>query len=332
VSKQVSILIPAFNAGKWIRETIRSALGQTWLDKEIIVVDDGSTDRTLEIAGSFESGQVKVVAQDHRGAAAARNHALRLASGGFLQWLDADDLLAPDKIARQMEASAAERSDLILFSSSFGKFYHRVKKARFVQNDLWRDLSPADWLVSSLSKTLWMNPAVWLISRRLAEKAGPWDERLSTDDDGEYIARVVAASERVRFVPESKCYYRQSGFRQLSRSRSDEAERSRVLAAELKIQTLLRIEDSERARSAALSALQALASGLYPERAALPKRINEIAVKLGGGLTPGHRNWRLRILQSVFGPQRGRAISVALRRIRLAGVIKWDEIMDRFGR
>src|ERR1700722_17022843 len=98
----VSILIPAFNSEKWIAGTIRSALAQTWDRKEIIVVDDGSTDRTFEIARQFESHTVRVVTQINQGAAAARNNAFSLSRGEYIQWLDADDLLAPDKVATQM--------------------------------------------------------------------------------------------------------------------------------------------------------------------------------------------------------------------------------------
>src|SRR5262245_21908195 len=100
----VSILIPAFNASRWIADTIQSALAQTWPRTEIIVVDDGSTDDTLAIARGFASQGVSVTTQPNRGASAARNVALARSRGDFIQWLDADDILAPDKIERQMEA------------------------------------------------------------------------------------------------------------------------------------------------------------------------------------------------------------------------------------
>ena len=101
----VSILIPAFNAQEWIADSIRSAIAQTWESKEIIVVDDGSTDKTLRIARQFESECVRVVTQRQQGAAAARNKAFSLSRGDYIQWLDADDLLAPDKVAWQMAAA-----------------------------------------------------------------------------------------------------------------------------------------------------------------------------------------------------------------------------------
>ena len=106
----VSILIPAFNAQKWIADTIESAVRQTWPKKEIIVVDDGSRDQTLSIARRFASKGVSVVTQANQGASTARNHAFAICQGDYIQWLDADDLLAPDKIARQMAALEQCRS------------------------------------------------------------------------------------------------------------------------------------------------------------------------------------------------------------------------------
>src|SRR4030095_8981359 len=97
----VSILVPAYNKEAWIGDTIKSALAQTWQNKELIIVDDGSKDRTLDVIRRFESVSVKVVAQENQGACAARNRAYSLAQGAYIQWLDADDLLHPQKIETQ---------------------------------------------------------------------------------------------------------------------------------------------------------------------------------------------------------------------------------------
>jgi len=101
----VSILIPAYNAERSIADTIRSARAQTWPRKEIIIVDEGSHDRTLEIARQLAAPNVSVVTQQNQGAAAARNKAFELCLGDYIQWLDADDLLSPDKIAKQLAAA-----------------------------------------------------------------------------------------------------------------------------------------------------------------------------------------------------------------------------------
>src|SRR5438445_12948867 len=100
----VSILIPAYNAEEWIAQRLQSAIAQTWQSKEMIVVDDGATDGTAEVARRFASREVAVVSKQNQGAAAARNYALRLSQGDYIQWLDHDDLLLPDKIERQLTA------------------------------------------------------------------------------------------------------------------------------------------------------------------------------------------------------------------------------------
>src|SRR6266566_242620 len=135
----VSILIPAYNAGPWLAESISSALAQTWGRKEIIVVDDGSKDDTLAIARRFEPEGIQVVTQSNAGAAAARNKAFSLSRGDYIQWLDADDLLAPDKIEVQLAATEGHRNKFTLLSSSWGQFYYRVSKARFRPSPLWCD-------------------------------------------------------------------------------------------------------------------------------------------------------------------------------------------------
>ena len=124
----VSILIPCYNADKWLKETIESALSQTWSNKEIIIVDDGSTDNSLQIAKQFESNIVKVISQVNKGATAARNKAFEYARGDYIQWLDADDLLAPDKIEKQMREADSVGNPRILLSSSWANFYYRYQK------------------------------------------------------------------------------------------------------------------------------------------------------------------------------------------------------------
>ena len=100
----VSIIIPVYNAEKYLADSITSAVSQTWPNKEIIVVDDGSTDQSLKVAKGFESDVVSVFFCENKGASAARNFGLRLAKGGYIQFLDADDLLRHDNIEKQFHA------------------------------------------------------------------------------------------------------------------------------------------------------------------------------------------------------------------------------------
>jgi glycosyltransferase involved in cell wall biosynthesis len=251
MNELVSILIPAHNAEKWIGDTIRSALNQTWRHIEVIVVDDGSQDHTVAAVQKYAAGNLKVVAQANRGAAAARNKAFSLSQGDFIQWLDADDLLAPDKIECQMRAFKKDPDPGILLNGVFGTFYFDPCKAKFKKTVLWQDLEPMEWLLNRFEHAgAWMNPACWLVSRELSEASGPWNEGLSFDDDGEFFCRTVINSTRVKFVPSAKCFYRKGNMRSLSSSKSSAAVDSLIRSMHLCTQHLLALEDSPRTRDA----------------------------------------------------------------------------------
>jgi glycosyltransferase involved in cell wall biosynthesis len=279
----VSILTPAYNAEHWIAHAITSALRQVWPRKEIIVVDDGSSDRTLSIASKFSKQGVKVVSQQNRGASAARNHAYSLSRGDYIQWLDADDVLAPDKVSRQMEFAETAKNPHLLLSSEWGRFLYRTKRAEFIPTPLWEDLSPLEWLLRKMTLNVWMQPGTWLTSRELTDAAGPWDERLSFDDDGEYFCRVVTKSQGVAFVRGARTFYRASGSGSLSTvDYSNKKLESAWLSIRMHIQYLRQLEISERTHSAALSFLQTWVSMFDPYRTDIIDQMHEMAGVLGG--------------------------------------------------
>jgi glycosyltransferase involved in cell wall biosynthesis/O-antigen/teichoic acid export membrane protein len=326
----VSILIPAYNAEEWIAETIHSALAQTWEPKEIIVVDDGSSDRTLEIARRFESEFVTVLSPKHQGASAARNQAFTLSHGDYIQWLDADDLLAPDKIAKQMEAVQERNDKRTLFSSAWGQFWYRPDRAKFVPSALWCDLSQAEFLVRKLALNLFMQTSTWLVSRELTESAGPWSTNLSVDDDGEYFCRVLLASNGIRFVPEAKVYYRYSGTCGLayignSHSKMDSAWRS----MQLHIGYLQTLEDSKRVQNACLKYLQTNLVYFYPERSEIVEQIYQKAVQLGGQLKAPRLSWKFSWLRPLLGSTFARRAQLFLPHLKWALVRSWDKMLFR---
>ena len=101
----VSVIIPVYNGGKFLAEAINSILSQKHSPIEIIVIDDGSTDNTSEVAMSY-GNRVHYVYQENKGAPAARNHGLRLASGNIIASLDADDIWAENKLKKQLAQSS----------------------------------------------------------------------------------------------------------------------------------------------------------------------------------------------------------------------------------
>ena len=329
----VSILIPAYNAEKWISETLRSAIAQTWDHKEIIVLDDGSTDQTLAVARQFESEQLRVVNQKNQGAAATRNNLFLLSKGDYIQYLDADDLLASDKIARQMAALEQSSSTRILLSGSWGSFMYRYHQTKFIPSALWCDLSPVDWLVRKMEHNAYMQTASWLVSRELVEAAGPWDTRLLGDDDGEFFCRVLLASDGVRFVPEARVYYRSSGADSLSYiGNSDRKRVAQMRSMELHIEYLRSLEASERTGAASVKYLQNWMIFFYPERMDIVAQVEQIARELGGQLQPPHMSWKYSWIRAIFGWPLAKRAQVMLPRLKWSAIRYWDRLLFRIER
>jgi glycosyltransferase involved in cell wall biosynthesis len=329
----VSILIPAYNAGQWLAETLRSALAQTWPRKEIIVVDDGSTDRTLEVARSFASMGVLVVSHQNQGAAASRNKAFSLCRGDYIQWLDADDLLSPDKVAKQMEAVARGCGKRTLLSSAWGAFMYRPLRAQFQPTGLWCDLSPAEFLVRKLGQNLHMQTATWLVSRELTEAAGPWNTQLATDDDGEYFCRVLLASDGVRFISEASVLYRIVGSQRLSYiGRSPRKMESQLHSMRLHIGYLLSLEDSERARAACVTYLQNWLGSFYPERTDLAKQAEQLARELGRELHSPRLSWKYDWIRRRLGWRAAKSMQALLVGSKWLLLRWWDSVLFRLER
>jgi len=324
----VSILIPAYNAEKLIEHTIRSAISQTWERKEIIIVDDGSTDGTAEVARRFSSKEVAVVSAKRQGASAARNHALQLSQGDYIQWLDADDLLAPDKIERQLAALRETDSKRILLSSPWAHFRYRTSRACFVRNSLWQDLSPVEWLLRKLGENVHMQTATWLVSRELAEDAGPWDTRLTYDDDGEYFCRVLLASEGTRFVSGTGVFYRETGKGSVSYiGGSDRKKDSMHLSMKLHVEYLRSLEESDRVRKACLAYVQSLYKYFYPERPDIVADLHGLATQLGGSLKPPRLRWKYAWMKPVFGWRAAKSVQDALPQLKNSMIRTWDKAM-----
>jgi len=328
----VSILIPAYNAEHWLADTIRSALVQTWSRKEIIVVDDGSTDKTFSIARQFVSADVKSVTQENAGASATRNMAFSICKGDYIQWLDADDLLAPDKIARQMVVAESCADKKILLSSEWGRFNFRLGRAKLIPTPLWADLSPVEWLLLKMGRDLHMANQSWLTSRELTEAAGAWDERLSLDDDGEYFCRVLLASSGVKFVSGAGSFYRISGTSGLSNvDQSDKKLESLWLSMQRHIGYLRSLEDSARTRAACVAYLGNWLNYFYPARPDLIEAVKQLAVTLGGRLELKPLRPKYAWLEKPFGRRFASRAQTALPNFKTALVRSWDHAMFRLG-
>lgn len=264
VYDKVSVLIPAYNAAPFLGQTIASVLAQDWPNLEIIVVDDGSTDDTLAVAQAHAGPRVRVATQPNRGASAARNHAYALATGTYIQYLDADDLLHPQKLSAQMACLRGQPAR-VLSASAWGTFLDAPTDDALHPNVLWQDYAePTDWLLAAWRHGVWMQPSAWLAHRDLLAAAGPWNETLSLHDDGEFFCRVVLASSRVQFCPQARSYYRKGLAESLSSGRSAQAVRSHLDVARLYEQHLLARRSDAAARQVCANMYQAFIYEYYP--------------------------------------------------------------------
>lgn len=197
MSTLVSILIPVYNAERWIEQTIESALSQTWPAKEVVVVDDGSTDRSLEIIKRFE-GRIRWETGQNRGGNVARNRLLELARGEWLQYLDADDYLLPEKVERQVAFARLHPDCDIVCSPTIwekgedGRLF--VVKTRFPEpRDPWILL--ALWHLPQTGGPLWKRSAL--------ERVGGWRVGQPCCQEHELYFRLLEAG--CRFALDDDC-------------------------------------------------------------------------------------------------------------------------------
>ncbi len=325
----VSILIPAYNAGEWLAAAVESALAQTWPRKEIIVLNDGSRDGTLAVARRFESRGVRVQTQENQGAAATRNRLFTLCQGDYIQWLDADDLLSPDKVQRQMREAQRLANPRALFSCAWGRFLYRPGAASFRPNPLYQDLDRAEWMLRKLENNTYLQTACWLVSRELTAAAGPWNTALLGDDDGEYFARVLLASDGVHFVPGARVYYRIAPASLAYIGRSQRKMEAQWRSMQLTIGYVRSLDDGPRARAACRTYLQNWLGAFYPDRMDLVEQAQALARELGGELRLPETSWKYAWLRPLFGPGAVRQAQVTLPGAKLAARRRLDGMLWR---
>jgi glycosyltransferase involved in cell wall biosynthesis len=276
----VSILIPCFNAAPYVGAAVQSVLDQTWPEKEIIVVNDGSTDGSAEILDGIRDSRISVIHQHNTGQCAAANRAFEESHGDYVKFFDADDLLAPNTIELQMKRLAG--SQTAVASCEWGRFYDDdVATFQLSPQTVWRDMESTDWLVEAWREAQpMMQCALWLIPRTIVARAGLWDTSLSLINDFEFFTRILCHSSEVRFTPEALLYYRSGLSGSLSGQKSRQAVVSAFLSVTRGTAHLLKRRSDKAARTACANILQGFIYTYYPEypelRTTLTSRIDEL--------------------------------------------------------
>ena len=195
----VSILIPCYNAERWVGQAIESALAQTWPNKEVIVVDDGSIDGSRAVIETF-GDKIRHEFGPNRGGNPCGNRLLELASGEWVQFLDADDYLLPEKISDQMEFSHS--ADVI-----YGPVLIKNQSSRCDNQEVSLPSSNSDlfehwicWQVCQTGGVLWRRDALC--------KIGGWNEAYRCCQDNEVCLRAIQHGLKFSYCPKSAAVYR----------------------------------------------------------------------------------------------------------------------------
>jgi glycosyltransferase involved in cell wall biosynthesis len=203
----VSVIIPAHNAEPFLAATVDSALAQTYSPIEIVVVNDGSTDATAEVARSF-GDRIRYVEQANAGPAAARNAALRVARGEIVALLDADDLWKPERLARCAEI-LEQRPEIGMVTTDANLIEHGVPTDKRSYGDRRRFPFPTneDDQIAEIARRNFLFVGV-VFRRALVTRCGDFDERIWGAEDYDLWTRFLISGTRAAFINEPLGWYR----------------------------------------------------------------------------------------------------------------------------
>jgi glycosyltransferase involved in cell wall biosynthesis len=264
----ISVIVPAWNAEATIRDTITSVLHQTMGDFELLVIDDGSTDRTLAVLDGISDQRLHRVSFANAGLAAARNRGIEHSRGEFLSFIDADDLWTPDKLEAQL-AALRSRPDAGLayswtaFIDDTGRYLF-AKEPQHFEGDVYADLL-RDCFIASGSNVL--------MRRRCVESVGSFDARFPGVEDWDYWLRM-AARWPFAVVPRYQILYRMSTASMSSDVRAIEAASTRL------IERAMAAASQAVSREECLANLKQYVAFLYMTRASGPDSVTEAGRRL----------------------------------------------------
>ena len=300
----VSIIIPVFNAERYIYHTLKHLLNQDYDNFEIIIVNDNSSDKSIKIVKSFNSSKIKIYNNNKSGASSARNYGITMSSGEYIQFLDADDILSKNKISNQI--SIAEKYNFnpkILISCSFQRFktYPFVKKnigLKKIDKDYNK---PVDWLIDSWTGGGMGQTSIWLTHKLLIQSSGIWDESLKKNQDGEFFSRVITQSNKIIFEDKSIVYYRDTKL-SISKNKSYESALSTFKSYVKYIDNTKHLcKNDNNLRYALAHCFYSFIRHHYPSHMDLIKKSEEIIYNYGFNLTNFATSSKLTIVAKLFG-------------------------------
>lgn len=200
---QISVVIPTYNSARYVTQAINSVLVQTYLDYEIVVVDDGSTDNTRQVLEPYFD-YIRYIYQENAGVSAARNRGIREAKGKWVAFLDADDYYLPEKLAQQI-AQATGHPNLAIINSGWRLVDEQGEPLSDCEP--WKHLPELDLETWVLEKPVL--PSAMMFSRQWLEKAGGFDSRFDPVEDIDLVLRLVIMGGEGVWTPNVTVCYRQ---------------------------------------------------------------------------------------------------------------------------
>ena len=209
--KKVSVIIPVYGVEKYIASTVQSVLEQTYKNFELLIIDDGSPDRSIEICQQFTDSRIKIISQENRGVAAARNTGIHYAEGEYIALLDGDDIWLPQKLEKHVEH--LENSPEIGVSFSRSAFINEAGEPLGIyQMSKLEEITPLDLLC----RTPVGNGSVAVIRREVFEAIKfqnkfyfDEDRQLHPSEDVECWLRIAIQTDwRIKGIPEALTLYR----------------------------------------------------------------------------------------------------------------------------
>lgn len=284
ITPLVSLIIPVFNKGSFLRETLNSALAQTYSNIELVLINDGSTDDSFEILREYElkyAEKVRLIDSVNNGVSAATNLGIQEADGEYIQFLDADDLISPDKIERQIRLLTGKGPEVIA-TCDWVIFKDDIRQQKRVPYGVFQDFnSGLDLLLRFWNNQEMHQPAVYLTHRDLIHKVGPWDETLTINQDGEFFTRVLLHTDQVLYEPKGKVYYRTPGITNVSQQKGFKAMASLLESFQAYERAILIVEDSLRMRIALKKVYQKFIYDVFPQYPDLIEKAEELMKNQG---------------------------------------------------
>lgn len=277
----ISICIPVYNCEKYLERTISCILKQSYSNIELILVDDGSTDTSLQIMSEIMDDRISVISTANFGASNARNLSYRQAMGKYIIFFDADDYIQPDFIERQYQR-INHREDVVVLSG-WGRFYENDLSTFKPEAELLeQEMNFEEWILKFWKRCNPMtNPGRALIPDSILKSSGLWNTGLSLNDDFEFFTRVFLSVKKIVFNDKAQLYYN-SGLTGLSSMKDQKALLSLFQSIKLSTEMVAKNSKDEAILRCCANIWQWFVYIAYPKEAELIRNATREIKRFGG--------------------------------------------------